>query len=58
MPRVCHEILDRINMMLTHVQCSEPKTWSPTISKLVEVELATLRPYELTLTYDDWTMRT
>ncbi|KAL2432216.1 tRNA (guanine(37)-N1)-methyltransferase [Exophiala dermatitidis] len=38
------------------INANEPTTWSPTISKLVEANLAKLRPYDLTLTYDDWTM--
>ncbi|KAI1618233.1 Met-10+ like-protein-domain-containing protein [Exophiala viscosa] len=38
------------------VAANEPKTWSPTISRLVELKIAKLRPYDLTLTYDDWTM--
>ncbi|EXJ88406.1 tRNA wybutosine-synthesizing protein 2 [Capronia coronata CBS 617.96] len=33
-----------------------PSTWTPTVSKLVEAHLAKVRPYDLTLTYDDWTM--
>jgi hypothetical protein len=41
----------------TMVDDLESTTWSPTISKLVETHVARLRPYDLTLTYDDWTMR-
>jgi hypothetical protein len=33
-------------------------TWPPTITELVENKLVGLRPYDLNLTYDDWTMRT
>lgn len=33
-------------------------TWSPTITELVENKMVGLRPYDLKLTYDDWTMRT
>ena len=39
-------------------KCAEVVTWSPAITKLVEDSLAKIRPYDLTLTYDDWTMRT
>jgi hypothetical protein len=35
----------------------EPSTWSPTLSKLVQDDIARIRPYDLTLTYNDWTMR-
>ncbi|EXJ78256.1 tRNA wybutosine-synthesizing protein 2 [Capronia epimyces CBS 606.96] len=38
------------------INANEPATWSPTVSRLVEVNLARIRPYDLTLTYDDWTM--
>lgn len=38
------------------VDANEPKTWSPILSQLVDNKLATLRPFTLTLTYDDWTM--
>ncbi|KAH0832725.1 hypothetical protein AYO21_00369 [Fonsecaea monophora] len=38
------------------IDANERKTWSQTISRLVEERLASLRPYDLTLTYDDWTM--
>jgi len=34
-----------------------PSTWSPTLTKLAEERLVRVRPYDLTLTYDDWTMR-
>ncbi|KAF7505410.1 hypothetical protein GJ744_000956 [Endocarpon pusillum] len=34
----------------------DPKTWSPTIAELVEKKLVGLRPYDLKLTYDDWSM--
>lgn len=36
----------------------DPKTWSPAIAELVEKKLVQLRPYDLKLTYDDWSMRT
>ena len=35
----------------------EQSTWSTAMSKLVEANLVRPRPYDLTLTYDDWTMR-
>jgi tRNA (guanine37-N1)-methyltransferase len=35
----------------------DPSTWSAAIMKLVEERVAGLRPYPLTLTYEDWTMR-
>ena len=37
---------------------TDPMTWSPTITELVEMKTVGVRPYELKLTYDDWTMRT
>ncbi|KAK5213472.1 tRNA(m(1)G37)methyltransferase [Exophiala xenobiotica] len=43
-------------LLAPQITAHEPKTWSPTIAKLVEIKLAKLRPYDLTLTYDDWTM--
>ncbi|KIW23033.1 uncharacterized protein PV07_11265 [Cladophialophora immunda] len=43
-------------LLRPEIDAKEPKTWSPTISRLVEDKLASLRPYDLTLTYDDWTM--
>ncbi|ERF68525.1 hypothetical protein EPUS_05664 [Endocarpon pusillum Z07020] len=33
-----------------------PKTWSPTIAELVEKKLVGIRPYDLKLTYEDWSM--
>jgi len=33
-------------------------TWSPIITELVEKKMVGLRPYDMKLTYDDWTMRT
>lgn len=36
----------------------EPMTWSPAITKLVENKMVGLRPYDLKLNYDNWTMRT
>jgi tRNA (guanine37-N1)-methyltransferase len=36
----------------------EPMTWSPAITKLVENKMVGLRPYDLKLDYDNWTMRT
>ncbi|KIW65242.1 hypothetical protein PV04_07517 [Phialophora macrospora] len=38
------------------IEADEPSTWSPTLAKLVEDNLTRVRPYNLTLTYDDWTM--
>lgn len=35
----------------------DPSTWSTAIAKLVQERVADLRPYSLTLTYEDWTMR-
>ncbi|KIX01596.1 uncharacterized protein Z518_09322 [Rhinocladiella mackenziei CBS 650.93] len=43
-------------LLRPEVDANAPETWSSTISKLVEANLAKLRPYDLTLTYDDWTM--
>ena len=37
---------------------TDPQTWSPTITELVEHKIVGLRPYDLKLTYEDWTMRT
>lgn len=37
---------------------SDPMTWSPTITELVENKIVEIRPYDLKLTYDDWTMST
>jgi hypothetical protein len=36
----------------------DPMTWSPTITELVEKKMVGLRPFDLELNYDDWTMRT
>jgi len=43
-------------LLAPQINAHEPKTWSPTIAKLVEIKLAKLRTYDLTITYDDWTM--
>ena len=40
------------------ISSSDPSTWTPTITNLVEEKTLRLRPYNLTMTYDDWTMRT
>lgn len=37
---------------------TDPRTWSSTITELVEHQTVGLRPYDLKLTYEDWTMRT
>ncbi|RVX74687.1 hypothetical protein B0A52_01814 [Exophiala mesophila] len=38
------------------VQTDDPSTWSTTLTRLIESEATRLRPYDLNLTYDDWTM--
>jgi tRNA (guanine37-N1)-methyltransferase len=40
------------------ISIPDPMTWSPTITELIENKMVGLRPYNLSLTYDDWTMRT
>lgn len=39
-----------------HVKLSDPSTWHNNWSDLLEDGTAKLRPYQLTLQYDDWTM--
>ncbi|EXJ56748.1 tRNA wybutosine-synthesizing protein 2 [Cladophialophora yegresii CBS 114405] len=44
-------------ILLRHgIEAHKPDTWSPTLTRLVKDNLARIRPYDLTLTYDDWTM--
>lgn len=49
-------VLYPLDLFLTSM--ADPVTWSPTITELVEMKMVGLRPYDLKLTYDDWTMRT
>jgi hypothetical protein len=35
----------------------ESSTWPHSVSKLVDAGVARIRPFDLTLTYNDWTMR-
>ncbi|EXJ74032.1 uncharacterized protein A1O5_02326 [Cladophialophora psammophila CBS 110553] len=43
-------------LLRPEIDAKEPTTWSATVERLVKDNLASLRDYELTLTYDDWTM--
>ncbi|KAK6383873.1 tRNA(m(1)G37)methyltransferase [Exophiala oligosperma] len=43
-------------LLSPQVDANDPKTWSPILSQLVDNNLAKLKPFTLTLTYDDWTM--
>lgn len=43
-------------LLRSGVDVEQQSTWSPTLTQLVESGVARLRPFDLTLTYDDWTM--
>jgi len=43
-------------LLKPHVKASDPSTWKEPWSDLLRDGSARIRPYELTLTYNDWTM--
>lgn len=43
-------------LLKPHVKASDPMTWSEKWSDLVENGTAKVRPFDLKLTYDDWSM--
>lgn len=46
----------RCILLKPHVKASDPSTWKEEWSDIINDGTAKVRPYELTLTYDDWTM--
>ena len=47
----------RLLMLQPSVKSSDPASWSDKLRGLVEEDVVRVKPYELLLTYDDWTMR-
>ena len=43
-------------LLKPHVKASDPSTWKKQWSDVIDNGVARIRPYELILTYDDWTM--
>lgn len=43
-------------LLRPHVKAEDPSTWQNQWASLVDEGIVRIRPYELTLTYDDWTM--
>ena len=47
----------KVLILQPSVKSSDPSTWSDKLQKLVEDDVVNVKPYELLMTYDDWTMR-
>lgn len=47
----------KLLILQTSVKSSDPTTWSGILQALVKHDVVDVKPYELLLTYDDWTMR-
>ena len=59
-----HAVVDNLHqperkiIILDHkINVHEPTTWTPTIHKLIQEEKLSMVPYDLHLTYDNWSMR-